>query len=576
MTRHKHVSRQGSETRWLRGTVLRASLLLALLALPGAHRALAQSPDGPPPSPSAETVILRPDQDTYVSSERPDENFGGASILNVGQRSGYGATRALIRFDFDELELNEVVVDGELKLYLRQAGPSGEGGRDIVLHRVRSSWGEGSATWNNFPSYDDGRLDSVNIGTASGNYRWDIGEAVRKWYKGEWSNHGIYIQGYEANGSYRGFDSSEGSNEPELELEVEIDTVPAQVSLNPLPPFVNTPDIRLTWTKGIDPEPASGIDHYELWVSRNGEPWTLAVPRIEPDKTEHTLRGAENGRRYAFRLLAIDRAGNRPPDGPAQTETLVDYGVPTTQMTALPEWVNGPFILAWTGTDLPQGAGLANSGIKHYDLEYNINATSWGGLAFSYPGQTYNFTPVDAQAYFFRVRAVDNAGNVQPFVETQAQTKADLMAPSTWCWAESGIDRPRFTLSWNGQDGIGSGIVSYDVQYRVDAGGWANLALATAQRSWTIEGRYGERYAFRLRARDLATNEGRWPDQPQCQAAVLRSSDLVATLHLPWVALNASPAALAAEEMITGDPGDVEARDAQAPQAPIALEEPGG
>lgn len=67
-----------------------------------------------------------------------------------------------------------------------------------------------------------------------------------------------------------------------------------------------------------------------------------------------------------------------------------------------------------------------------------------------------------------------------------------------------------FTVYWSGADDPGgSGLLNYDVQYRVGAGGpWINWQTATPATSAPFAGADGYTYAFRARARDRAGNVG--------------------------------------------------------------------
>lgn len=72
---------------------------------------------------------------------------------------------------------------------------------------------------------------------------------------------------------------------------------------------------------------------------------------------------------------------------------------------------------------------------------------------------------------------------------------------------------PDFTVSWTGDDHGGSGIVSYDVQYRVDGGEWFDWLTDVPYESDEFTGgENGRTYAFRARGEDRAGNVGRMRD----------------------------------------------------------------
>lgn len=64
-----------------------------------------------------------------------------------------------------------------------------------------------------------------------------------------------------------------------------------------------------------------------------------------------------------------------------------------------------------------------------------------------------------------------------------------------------------FTIRWAGIDNGGSGLSSYDVQYRDGADGlWTDWLSATTQKSASFQGQDDHIYYFRSRARDFANN----------------------------------------------------------------------
>ncbi len=72
-----------------------------------------------------------------------------------------------------------------------------------------------------------------------------------------------------------------------------------------------------------------------------------------------------------------------------------------------------------------------------------------------------------------------------------------------------------FPVSWWGEDGDGTGIVSYDIQYKDGEGGWTGWLTDTASTLATFTGgQRGHTYYFRSRAEDIAGNEESWPVSP--------------------------------------------------------------
>jgi hypothetical protein len=302
--------------------------------------------------------------------------------------------------------------------------------------------------------------------------------------------------------------------------------------LNPLPQYYNKPDITLTWEEGVDPEPASGIDYYEVWYRVDQGQWLLASDHVTG--LSHVFKGATSGHIYAFKVLAVDRAGLRQVDGPAQTQTLVDLDAPVAVVTPMAPWVNGPFNVTWGGEDLPMPP-LQASGIKHFDTQLSIAGGAWGTLILGTTSTSHRVEPQHGQVYAFRVRAVDMAANPGPFDSGQVGTRADMVAPETWMYPASGVDSPQFTLEWGGTDHELSGIASYDVEIQENGGAWQPLVSGTTTTSTSYNGAYGDHYAFRSRARDNAGNLGAWPAKPQRYISVIESTELTESALFPLV-----------------------------------------
>ncbi len=70
----------------------------------------------------------------------------------------------------------------------------------------------------------------------------------------------------------------------------------------------------------------------------------------------------------------------------------------------------------------------------------------------------------------------------------------------TWSW--SGADRPLAALT--------SGLRSFEVQRRIDGGGWVTVRTSTTGLRWSSSVWVGHRFQVRVRARDRAGNVGTW------------------------------------------------------------------
>lgn len=83
-------------------------------------------------------------------------------------------------------------------------------------------------------------------------------------------------------------------------------------------------------------------------------------------------------------------------------------------------------------------------------------------------------------------------------------------------------NRTLFNVAWSGKDEDGgSGLVSYDIQYRViGEADWRDWLLNTTATSARFQGENGKVYLFRTRAKDSAGNLAKYPDSEQAGTRV--------------------------------------------------------
>ncbi len=145
------------------------------------------------------------------------------------------------------------------------------------------------------------------------------------------------------------------------------------------------------------------------------------------------------------------------------------------------------------------------------------------------PSATIEVTGVAGQRLAFRSRAVDLHYNVEPWPTTaDAETTIESWPPRTSMsrfFPYTRTSGPLF-VAWGGIDPGGSGILSYDVQYRIAGGTWVDWQTDTTLTSAIFGPRpfgLGVPVSFRVRARDRATNLQPWS-----------SLDLATTVAYRW------------------------------------------
>jgi hypothetical protein len=139
--------------------------------------------------------------------------------------------------------------------------------------------------------------------------------------------------------------------------------------------------------------------------------------------------------------------------------------------------------------------------------------------------------------YSFTARAKDNAGNEQPQNGVQASTKVDAAAPVVSMNLLPEYSSSPVILSWGGTDS-GSGIASYDVQWRQEGQEWQWLFENTTLTSYTAQGGVsGVTYEFRARGTDKVGNHQAWTEA-QTQTTIIPSPFAIITGTDPQPILN--------------------------------------
>jgi len=193
---------------------------------------------------------------------------------------------------------------------------------------------------------------------------------------------------------------------------------------------------------------------------------------------------------------------------------LGDTLPPVVTVDPLPAFSGRSFTVSWSGDD--QGS----AGISHYDVQYRVDGGAWVDWQFGVTFTSAEFSSgEDGHLYEFRARAVDNAGNVEPFGAVEASTTVDAQPPvSTVEPLPPLTNSDSFTVEWSGQD-TASGIDYFDVQYRFNAGPWTLWLPQTAATSAVFTSTGDGLYQFEVRAVD---NFGRVePFADQAEAAIV-------------------------------------------------------
>lgn len=290
---------------------------------------------------------------------------------------------------------------------------------------------------------------------------------------------------------------------------------------------------RLTYTPQNEYRPAWSPDGSKIafYSYRDGNAELYVMNADGSNQTRLTVNPAWDGHPAwspdgTQLVFASDRTGSY------ELYKMNATGGAATQLTS------GAVLAAYPDWSPDGSTILFNYDANPPDDFYDLGTVSAGGGAINFMGYTpYGYDYVgpkyDPTGQYFAFARVhwELLGN-QWYWNDSYIVARDWAAHTEWYigatgydwwpdWASADVLPPRssvnvlprwnstnnFNVSWSGTDPGGSGIKSYDVQYRDGAAGvWTDWQPGTSGLSAIFPGQYGHTYYFRSRARDYAGN----------------------------------------------------------------------
>lgn len=177
-------------------------------------------------------------------------------------------------------------------------------------------------------------------------------------------------------------------------------------------PAVSPAPVSVHWT-GTDAGPA-GVVSYDVQVRSDGGAWN---DWLKETTDTHGYFYGRGGHHYAFRVRSRDEAGNLSPwTGQQAAQTTVESQAPRAAFDTEP-W---PSFLFYRSHIFWHGEDVGGSGIGGYDVQYRESDSATWSNWLENTAQTRGYPPGEiGKSYFLRVRAIDKAQNVGPWVETK-------------------------------------------------------------------------------------------------------------------------------------------------------------
>ncbi|MCA9973523.1 MAG: hypothetical protein KC425_25065 [Anaerolineales bacterium] len=240
----------------------------------------------------------------------------------------------------------------------------------------------------------------------------------------------------------------------------------------------------------------AGIGVADMRFSDDGSSWSAW--QAYAASAGWTLPGGDGGKT----VYAQFRDGLGNVSAAVQDTIELDTTAPTGSVVIAggAPYVAGTAVsLTLSGSDA--GAGVAGMRLSH-------DRSGWGAWQSCGSSLPWTLQPGDGSKHAY-LQLRDAAGLVS--ITYDDDILLDMTAPAVSPSSPAETGSLSFEVSWAGSD-AGSGIVSYDVQYRIGGGAWQNWLIGTSTTSATfgptlpVATVRGETYSFRVRATDAAGN----------------------------------------------------------------------
>ncbi len=356
--------------------------------------------------------------------------------------------------------------------------------------------------------------------------RVEVPELRTVWFRADFTGTSVTVTGLSRASMYTAHVSAYGSTCDQYSDRVYVRFITTGDPAKPtgLTATGGVQQIALSWTDLSDTtvtrweyQQKAGNGSYGLWT---------AIPSSSATTTRHTVTGLAGGTTYAFKVRAVNPAGNSPASDEATARTAPAKPTGVTATGGVRQ-----IALGW--------ADPSDSTITSWEYQQKTGAGSYGAwMAIGSSSATTTAHTVtglsDGTTYAFKVRAVNASGNGDASDEVTAATTA---AKPTGLTATGGVRAA--ALTWTNPGG--ASITSWEYQQKAGSGAygtWMAIGSSSATTTnYTVTGlAAGTVYAFKVRAVNSAGN-GPASDEVTARTAPAKPTGVTATAGAQRVVL---------------------------------------
>ncbi|BBB33105.1 hypothetical protein TTHT_1617 [Thermotomaculum hydrothermale] len=299
--------------------------------------------------------------------------------------------------------------------------------------------------------------------------------------------------------------------------ESEQDTVPPSIPTGLTVVSTGENFIAIKWDPSTDTG-GSGLGGYKIYRGPS------EIATVGPNTTTYTDEGLQPDTEYTYHVRAFDNAGNYSDFSDGLTVRTrpheEDTTPPTTPQNLQAQTVDDNSIrLTWEASSDSGGSGLAGYRIYREDVD------NYGTAIAVVDASTTEYTNTGLQAgttYRYKVKAVDNAGNMSDFSNvaeaTTTDSSADTESPSVPTNIQlTALSPSDARISWDAStDNVA--VAGYEIfQVTPSNNPFQNydytLIGQTSETTYVISGlNPGETYNFCVRAIDTSGNKSRYSE----------------------------------------------------------------